>query len=483
MSDTIADLAARARGAFGSPDPAAAISAFRSLLSADPNRPDDWFNLALVQRRARQFTDALASYDEALQRGIAGPEEVHLNRAVIHADDLLDPEAARADLERALSLAPNFVPALINLGNLHEDHGARAEAEAAYARAHAIEPGNPVALMRLAEVTQFDSDDHVIIRQLQAMLLRSDLPPLERADIGFALGRALDQAGSYDDAFSAYLAANTASAGLAGSAYDPAAQERFVDRVIAVFGTAHPAAPDDTAAPIFICGMFRSGSTLAERVLAAHSAVSAGGELELVPMLAADFAPYPDRAAALSVDDCTALRDRYLAGLAELSLSAGGLTDKRPDNFLHVGLIKRMFPAAKIIHTRRNPLDNCLSVLFAHLDPRMNYAQSLDSAAHWYAQQERLFDHWRALHPGDVHTVDYDALVSDPQTQIAALLEFLGLPFEDACLEPHVGEGTVRTASAWQVREPLYARSSGRWRNYAAHLAPLFKVFGRPDTA
>ena len=149
------------------------------------------------------------------------------------------------------------------------------------------------------------------------------------------------------------------------------------------------------------------------------------------------------------------------------------VTDKRPDNFLHIGLIKTIFPNARIIHTRRDPLDNLLSLYFLHLDPRMAYALDLEDAAHWYRQYERLMAHWKALYPADIFDISYDELVRDPRPVIEQLLDFCGLGWEDRVLDFHRNPSAVKTASVWQVREPLYARSSGRWRNYSRHLEAI----------
>ena len=193
--------------------------------------------------------------------------------------------------------------------------------------------------------------------------------------------------------------------------------------------------------------------------------------------------PYPT-----SLTDCpeafyAELRSQYRDEIEVMGLGGRQLTDKRPDNFLHVGLIKRMFPNAKVVLTRRNPFDNCLSVFFAHLAPELTYASSLDSVAHWYGQYERLAAHWQSTFPHDVYVMDYDRLVTEPREEIERLLGFLRLEWEDACLNPHRGEGQVRTASAWQVREPLYTGSSGRWRNYRDHIDPLVDAFGPPEDA
>jgi hypothetical protein len=164
---------------------------------------------------------------------------------------------------------------------------------------------------------------------------------------------------------------------------------------------------------------------------------------------------------------------RYLHATRELFPGAARLTDKRPDNFLYIGLIKALFPTARIVHTTRHALDNCLSIYFLHLDQSMSYALDLMSIAHYYAQQRRLMAHWKALFAADILDVDYDALVREPRTAIARVLEFSGLAWDERCMRFHEGAGAVKTASVWQVREPLYQRSSGRWRNYEPQLAPV----------
>ncbi|MBX7502697.1 sulfotransferase [Qipengyuania sp. YG27] len=460
----------------------AAREAYGRLLERDPRRPNDWLNYGLLLRMKGDFHAALSAYDAALQNGAARAEEIHLNRAVILVDDLAKPDEALDALKAALDIRPDYVPALLNLGNIHEDAGDRDAARQAYGRALELEPDNPMALMRLADVTRFEGPDDPLIARLRKAVGRTDHAALERADLGYALGRALDQCENYDEAFAAYRLANKGSRALAPHPYDPAGAERFIDALIAGFPSRGSEASESDPSPIFICGMFRSGSTLVERILSAHSQITAGGELPFLPnMVRERLQPYPQSLAGRGEALYAELRKLYLDGLARTGLSGQRLTDKRPDNFLHVGLIKRLFPDAKIVLTRRNPLDNCLSVYFAHLDPALTYASSLESAVHWYRQHERLASHWQALFPDDVHCADYDALVADPGSEVARLLEFLGLDWEDACLKPHSGSGHVRTASAWQVREPLYTRSSGRWRNYRAHLDALLDVFGESE--
>lgn len=455
---------------------AEAIAAYESALALRPDLPNSWYNLARLQRQAGRFEAALASYAQALDRGVSEPEEVHLNRGVIYADDLARSESAEAELSKALSLNPDYVPALLNLGNLHEDRGAREEACGAYRRALEVDPDNAIALARFAGVAALSGPDDPLLGRLRAGIAAADAP--SRADLGFALGAALDRVGAYDDAFAAYVAANSASREIGGTGYDRAAHERFVDRLIAAFPEPARGCSDSNAeAPIFICGLFRSGSTLAEQILGRHEAVTAGGELPLLPSLVASrLRPYPEAAAAAAPETLSGLRSDYLAGLRRIHPGAGLITDKRPDNFLHIGLIKSLFPEARIVHTVRDPRDNLLSLFFLHLDTSMAYAQDLGDAVHWYGQYRRLMTHWRRLYPADIHDLDYDALVADPRPRIEALLAFCGLGWREACLSFHESGNAVRTASAAQVREPLYRRSSGRWRHYERHIGGLIEA-------
>lgn len=454
--------------------------AYLSVLSRWPDLPDTWYNLARLQRRAGRFDAALDSYQQALDRGVEQPEEVHLNRGVIYSDCLRQEAAAERELNAALALNAHYAPALLNLANLKEDLGERDAACELYRRLLVLEPQHYEALARYASLQTVERADDPLIARLRAALNAQDASRTDRASLGFALGKTLDDCGAYDDAFAAYVAANSASRASAGASvlYDRAQHERFVDCVIAAFPSERVI--EDTASaparPIFVCGMFRSGSTLIEQVLAAHPRVVAGGELALLPSLVrTELAPFPASMASLSRAQIEQLTARYEAMLSTLFPGAERVTDKRPDNFLYVGLIKTLFPNARIIHTRRNALDNCLSVFFLHLDHSMSYALDLLDAAHYLKEHDRLMAHWRALYGADIFDVDYDALVQAPQPIIEQMLSFCGLEWEERCLSFHHVRNAVKTASVWQVRQPLYQGSSGRWRKYARHLGELRK--------
>ena len=452
-----------------------AIAAYESVLQLNPALPDSWYNLGLLRRRAGQYETALAAYDEALARGVSGPEEVRLNMAVILSDDLRRPEDARRELETALRHNADYIPALLNLGNLAEDLGETAEAVSAYERIVAREPHHAIALSRLSGMGAAWLDNVAAITRLREALPAAAGSHADRAALLFALGQRLDAAGQYGEAYETAAqarAASLAAAGVSSARHDCIAVERRVAAQRAAFAAPEPqAAIRHETQPVFIVGMFRSGSTLLEQILSAHEAVRSAGELPLVPRIAQLLRPYPTVVAGASRAQLDQLAAAYLAEVGKMLPGPGVITDKRPDNFEHVGLIKRMFPDARIVHTRRHPLDICVSTHFLHIDASVSWAARPADTAHQIIQCARLMEHWRQLYPADILTVDYERLLSDPEAQIRAVLSFLGLPWSEACLAFHAARTQVRTASVWQVREPLHQRAVGRWRNYRDQLA------------
>jgi tetratricopeptide (TPR) repeat protein len=464
---------------------AEAMEMYERILAQWPDLPDSWYNLAWLQRNAGRFQASIDSYGQALARGVRDPEEVHVNRAVIFSDFLARPELARRELTLALSTKPDFIPALLNLANLHEDLAEREEAARAYEHVLSVDPENALALARMPNVRVVRDTADPLIARLRRAIARPRIAEQSLADLGFGLGKALDDAAAYDEAFEAYAAANQASRRIAlaqGVRYEAAACERWVDRVIAASGEPPRTGPGQQPTgpqPIFICGMFRSGSTLVEQILAGHREVTAGGELELLPALVREvLGPQVTAPSGVDEDKLRLIRHRYLEGLAARFPAARFVTDKRPDNFLHLGLIRRLFPAARIVHTRRHPLDNCLSIYFLHVGPSAPYASDLNDAAHWYRQYHRLMRHWTSLHAQSIHDVLYDELIREPERVVEKLLDHCGLGRDPSCLEFGRSGAPVRTASVWQVRQPLYTSSSGRWRNYERHLGALVAALG-----
>ncbi len=483
-----ADGAAKARAG----DLRGAIASLSQALAIDPKDPNCWYEVALMMRRLGDFNGALDSYAKALDHGVDAPEEVHLNRAVIYADNLRDDRAAFKELDKALGLNDRYAPALLNLGNLFEERGDAEAASDAYQRLIDVKSDANLALeatARLAHLSKPESADAPIFAELQTGLETAQLSPIARANAGFALGRGLDRLGDYAAAFKAFDAAN-AVAGENGPAYDRARTEALIDGIIAAFdgGVASSVEPGaGPQAPIFILGMYRSGSTLCEQILASHSAIIAGGELEFLPRIAVKrFQPFPQGVAKAHTAMFESAVNEYWSHVrtAFPDVDQGRLTDKRPDNFLLIGLIKALFPDAKIVHTVRDPRDIGVSIYTQHINQQLrSYANDLSAIGHYIGQYRKLMAYWREAYGDDIVTFDYDAFVGDQENKTRALLDGLGLPFEPECLAFHETENTVKTASYWQVREPLYQRSSGRWKHYEAQLGPLLDALGQAGVA
>jgi len=456
-----------------------AIALYQRILARWPHLAESWFNLAVLQRQARQFEAALVSYQRAIDAGVKQPEEAHLNRSVIYTDYLRQHAEAERELRLALSINKVFTPALLNLGNLCEDLGRRREACESYEFILTFEPRCFMALARRANLQPAGSAPTDLLSKLRLALADPTLSAPDRANLGFSLGRLLDQAAEYHAAFAAYRAANEASrahAAAFGVSYDRDRHHTYIDRLIAFGATVTQAASAAAAPgprPIFICGMLRSGSTLAEHLLGAYPGIAAGGELDFLPaLIERELAPFPESLATLSAERLDGIAARYRTELARVSRSALYVIDKRPDNFLYIALIKRLFPDARIVHTVRDPLDNCLSIFFLHLDPRMSYASDLMDIGHYFREYRRLMAHWKRTFAADIFDLDYDLLVREPEATLQRVCAFLGLN-GDALKQSPPADVAIKTASVWQVREPLYRSSSGRALHYSDELREL----------
>jgi tetratricopeptide (TPR) repeat protein len=480
----VTELAASADDQLRKGETVAALASYRQLVVIDADNADHWFNLGYLERAARNFDKAIFAYGEALARGIARPQEVYLNRALVWSEDLLNPAAAAADLATAVSLAPDFVTAWLNLGNLHEDAGDADSAISAYEAALQRDPLNGRALARLAAIGIHRGDTENILPRLLSAVADPRRTAADDVEIRFAIGHIMDSMGEHDLAFDAYLSANITHRETTQISYSARDEAQMVQASLSAFPTPAKAMPIPEGAPrpVFICGLFRSGSTLLEQLLGRHSALTRGGELDLLPWLVQTrLKPWPESLAGLGTDDFTDLQAAYLAGLPPALRNAALFTDKRPDNFLYIGLIKAMFPDAQIVHTVRRPIDNLLSMWFLHFGEGVPYASDFDDLLAHYWHYRTLMQHWHAHFGEDIIDVSYDSLVADPETEMRRVLRFLGLEWEADCTSPEASGNLVRTASVWQVRQPLHQRSSGRSQRYHAHIADLAAEIERID--
>ena len=451
-----------------------AIGHYLRLLARQPELASAHFNLAPLYKKIKRYSDALSSYQAAIRYGIDNVQEVYANMGVLYSE-MRQRDKAVEMYNRALAVEDNYIPALFNKAGILEESGQRQQAREIYERILELDPRHWDTLARLAHISKVTSNDKQLIAALQQAAMHATDDPLAREGLYFALGKALDDIGQYEQAFDAYRSANELGR-LRNPPYDRKTVERYFATQVEHFTSEMIKARQTRfeASPIFVCGMFRSGSTLIEQILGSHPDVIAGGELDLIPWLAATrLMPWPQKLMNTTSQELVSLATEYLSHVHELFPDAKNITDKRPDNFLFLGLIRMLFPAARIVYTRRNPLDNCLSVYFQQLGGNLNYATDLENIAHYYAQHVRLMRHWSVCFAENIITVDYDELVKSPEPVLRQLLDFLGLEWSDRCLAFNQTANLVQTASIWQVRENLHTQSSGRWQNYADHVKKM----------
>ncbi len=309
------------------------------------------------------------------------------------------------------------------------------------------------------------------------------LPSSKMRHIHFALGKALEDVGEFDRAFEQWLKANALIR--QDIDYDEAVDEQFFHQIAERFDSElfdrFQTAGDPSPVPIFILGMPRSGSTLAEQILASHPLVFGAGELPSLHIVANSTlgpdnrpAPFPACVSTFGVHDFRQLGRAYLETLPALPDGKSRITDKAPTNFVYVGLIRLILPDAKIIHTMRDPIDTCLSCFSKYFTTAIKFSCDLGELGRFYRRYTELMAHWRTvLPPSSMLDVGYENVVDNLEEQARRLIDFCGLPWDDRCLSFHKTKRPVTTASCVQVRRPLYRSSLERWRRYEAHLGPL----------
>lgn len=469
-------------------DHRAALSTLESAVTQSAGDADLWMALGQARAACGQAEEALEALDEALRTGHPLAGEVRLARAVILADQLHDDREAKRELEALLDDEPWQLRARLNLGNLYEQRGQRHDAMRVYREAIDQDPSKDpsnaalrwVAVARMLIIERPDRADDPRLAEAKRGLTALAGDHAIRAHLLFAIGHCHEAFGDAAAAFDAFSMANRGLLRLHGRTYRAAEEERLVAGIMAATPAMRMPAVETTnpLCPVFICGMFRSGSTLLEQMLATHPSITPAGELDWLPRLAFQrHAPFPSGFDHVSAAELAALAQEYLAALRKRfpDLPAGALvTDKRPDNYLLIGVIKALFPTARILHTVRHPMDNGLSIYMQNMNLEVAaYASDLGDIGHQYGLYTRLMDHWKARFPGDILDVAYEDLVADPGTVVAGIESFLGLARGADSSAFHHLPNAVKTASYWQVRRPLYRDAMGRWERYTTQLEPL----------
>ncbi len=501
----------------------AATEAYRKALQIEPRFFEAHLNLARVLTKQRDYEEAVEHFRAAItiapQSGdaVSGLGELLLKLGrgaqaakyfetalALHADPVRTrlglaealtqsgrPNVAMRYIDEAWALEPGSVAVLRARAGALKALGEHAEAESRIRQALELEPDSPALYAELATMRKFSGSEPEVAR-MEALAQEREAGGESVIGLHFALGKIYADVRDYARSFSHYAAGNRSER--ATFDYDPQSTTSFVDRSIQILKrelfVQHRRLGLDTELPVFIVGMPRSGTTLTEQILSSHPQVAGAGELGDVGRMAAALpaflntqSEYPECVRQLNAEVAQRFGSRYLAELRSFSAAALRATDKMPGNFNYLGLIALLFPNARIVHCRRDPVDTCLSIYFQKFGGYHPYAYDLRELGLYYLEYERLMAHWHQTLPMPIFTVQYEDMVAEPESTSRQLVAFCGLEWDDACLRFHESKRAVQTASHWQVRQPIYRTSAGRWKRYEAFLGPLIEALGGAGSA
>ncbi len=442
-----------------------------------PNNPVARLNLGNAMKRLGQLEAAAENYRRAvaLDPGFA---QAHYNLGLVEKMRGCYGEALRA-VEAALSRVPDYLAALMLAGEIHEHLGDLEQATRCYQSCIAAQPDHAAAYWGLANLGRYRFTDSETDR-MQTLLNQRPTDD-DRILLHFALAKALEQQQSYADSFGQLRAGNELQR--RQFSYSTEETRDFMARQAQVFTRsrlrAWPQHGLATVRPIFIVGMPRSGTSLVEQILSGHRQVAGGGELETSLQIV--HSKLPEMTGKPADEALRVLEPAHLRALGEfycrqnrsLVESAERFTDKLPFNFALIGMLACLFPEARFVHVHKHPMDACLGCYKQLFTQGQLFSCDLDELGDFYIEYRRIMRHWQEVVPERIINIGYEQLVAEPARVVARLLEFLGLPWQDECLDLESNRRVVRTASAGQVRAGIDASAVDRWRHYAAELQPL----------
>jgi tetratricopeptide (TPR) repeat protein len=393
-----------------------------------------------------------------------------------------------ASYEAALTLKPESGDAHMHYGICLKSVGRLEDARAQLLEAIELSPGAYGIYANLADMEKF-TPDNPRLQAMETIMAEASDPMSERyMALHFGLGKAYEDIGEYEKAFSHFQTGTTLKR--AKLKYEEAEMSAFFDSIRDTFNADFFANPpfqgNSTSLPVFIIGMPRSGSTLVEQIVSSHPQAFGAGEIKefsrRIHALRSRFPSlpkYPQMTVKMNQAHYKLVADGYLSTLRDLAPTANRATDKLLTNYYFVGIIHVLFPNAKFIHTKRNPVDTCWSAYTKLFKDDMPHSYDFGELGRYYKKYEELMAHWdKLLPPGVMKTVVYEDVVGNLEPTSRELLEFLGLPWDPACLSFHESERPVKTASVMQVRKPVYDTSIEKWRRYGARLQPLLDALG-----
>ncbi len=461
--------------------PEEAVLAYRKAIAINSDYAVAYNNLGNSLLQCKRYEEAVEHYRQATATKADFAEAYKNLGAAMLALERYDEAISYSDT--ALAIQPGLAGAHFHKGVALETIGRLGEARASYERAVELTPRSGRFHQSLAENTRYRADDPHLAEMEALGREMTSLPEEERMCLHFALGKALMDIGQHERAFRRLLDGNALKRNMV--VYDEHAALTSLDRIRSVFtfeymrskaGSGNP-----SQVPVFILGMPRSGTSLVEQILASHPKIFGAGERgDFEKGAMNSCTPHgggltnPDWIREFSDPELRHLGAAYVESITRTAPDAERVTDKLPGNFRFIGLIHLALPNARIIHVRRHPLDTCISCFSKLFSGELPYTYKLEELGRYYCAYERLMAHWRAVLPvGVLLEVDYEAVVADLEGQAKRLLAYCGLDWDENCLAFHLAQRPVRTASAVQVRQPVYQNSVGRWRYYRELLTPL----------
>ncbi len=462
-----------------------AITRYEQALAIQPDYAGAHSNLGNALRELGRPEDAISRYEQALaiQPDFA---MAHYNLGIA-LDELGRPEEAVTRYEKALAIQPDYAEAHNNLGNALDELGRQKDAITHYEQALAIKPDYAEAHRHLTNIKPKQEQISII----EKLLKSPSLSEIDAMHYHFALGNIYNDVEKFNKAFEHYNKANTLKRKTI--TYDPQNYSAYVDRLIEAYSKGYfqeiAACGSNSELPVFIVGMPRSGTTLVEQIVSSHPQVYGAGELasfgHIEDAIAIQFKasnPYPECMPLCNESMTLKFSKKHLEKLENYSHDAKRTTDKMPGNFIRIGLIKTLFPKARIIHCQRNALDTCTSNFLNYFVVGHEYSFDLNELGQYYLDYERLMAHWGSLFPSEILGVQYEELVMNQEKISRQLIEYIGLEWDDRCLDFHKNKRAVRTSSSVRVRQPIYTHSINRWKHYEEHLAPLIAILHRASS-